>query len=292
LIPVDAALSRAASRARAGLEVSRALVEVAMVFFERPARPRILAIELNWRASRAGDVLGSLVNAPWVEVLTADEALDVRASDRRLTLPRPPRPTRGFLRSLDGAREAVGRFTAFTLPGNPVTSSLHSSLEAALGTSWWSDDWDEGVRWTRQISGVVERERTQITAQGAGVTFTSRRGEIPITVVNRTGYPVRVRVDVTSPKLEFPEGSSRVIDVLPPPGATITFPANAEATGTFPLRITLSSPDGAVVVSSEELLVRSTAANVLALALTGGALLFLLVWYGRRLLPSGRPTDA
>ena len=129
----------------------------------------------------------------------------------------------------------------------------------------------------------MDRERAAISPSAPGpVTFTSRRGEIPITVLNRTGHPARVSVRLTSAKLTFPDGNPRAVDPLPVGGATLTFPALAEATGTFPLKVEVRSADGRVLLGEADVVVRSTAANVLALAVTVGAGLFLMAWYVRR----------
>jgi hypothetical protein len=95
---------------------------------------------------------------------------------------------------------------------------------------------------------------------------------------------VRVRVEVESPKLRFPQGAARDLEPLNPPGQLVTFPALTDASGTFPLKVRITSPDGGVLVGETELVVRSTAYNVVALALTLGAAGFLVFWSVGRLL--------
>jgi hypothetical protein len=56
------------------------------------------------------------------------------------------------------------------------------------------------------------------------------------------------------------------------------------ATGTFPIRVDVLTPDGAVRIAGGEIRLTSTAFNRVALALTGGAAGLLLLWwrFGRR----------
>jgi hypothetical protein len=68
---------------------------------------------------------------------------------------------------------------------------------------------------------------------------------------------------------------------IPPHGDTITFEAEARSTGSFPMTVRLTSPNGRVDFASGKVVVRSTAANVLALVLTLSGALFLVAWSSR-----------
>jgi hypothetical protein len=106
---------------------------------------------------------------------------------------------------------------------------------------------------------------------------------IPVTIRNLAGYPVEVRVVLVSPRLEFLEGDSRYV-VLERPVQAFTFPVRAQTNGRFPVTVRLETPRGAAIAESQ-IVVRSTAYNLLALAITLGAALFLAAWWGRRFLP-------
>ena len=91
----------------------------------------------------------------------------------------------------------VDRFTGRTVTDapvvevdNPVTSALRAALSTARGTAWFNDDWRIGVDWVRQTARAAAAQRSRVTTSGlAPITFTSRQGEVPITVVNRTAAP-------------------------------------------------------------------------------------------------------
>ena len=119
------------------------------------------------------------------------------------------------------------------------------------------------------------------------VTLTSRSGTIPLTIRNEADYPVRVRVTLGSTRLQFLGGASRDL-VLEPPGASISFPVRAQTTGRFPVAVQVRTPDGGGLVAESSIVVRSTAYNRVALAVTIGAALFLALWWGRRFLPRWR----
>jgi hypothetical protein len=90
-----------------------------------------------------------------------------------------------------------------------------------------------------------------------------------------------VTVNVSSPKLDFPDGDSRVVTVQPP-GDTITFVAVARSTGSFPMLVSVEDAKGSFVLDRGELTVRSTAANLPALAVTIAGFVLLIVFYVRR----------
>ncbi|HVE92641.1 MAG TPA: DUF6049 family protein [Actinomycetota bacterium] len=291
VLPADARINELSSAARSPLDVSRVVAETAMVYFESPGRERTLVLVVDATAPRAADLLSAFRRAPWLQAVSAAQAAASATKRQIPVLRRADRPTQPYRRDLREAREAVDLFASYTLPDNPAVPHFRHALLAAAGTAWWNEDWAAGTASARSVTESVRRQRSLITTTDSGpVTFTSRRGGVPVTVGNRSRYRVRLVVEVESAKLKFPRGRSRALEVSPP-GQTVTFPALTEATGTFPVRVTLRTPDGRVVVEQSEITVRSTAANVLALGLTVGAAAFLVLWYAKgrgRRTPRGR----
>ena len=208
-----------------------------------------------------------------------------------------PEIPRRYREPVARAREMIERFAGITLPDNPVLARLKVAFaEAVASTSKdaevqleLGERREAGTDLADDLTRFIDGELARVRVSGGSVTFTSRRGTVPVPVANRTEYPVRVRVSVSSSKLTFPDGRTRVV-TIDPPGDTITFQAVARSTGTFPtLAVVKSRSDGATL-DRAELTVRSTATNLSALILTGGGALFLLVFLLRR---SGRrrPTE-
>jgi hypothetical protein len=113
------------------------------------------------------------------------------------------------------------------------------------------------------------------------VTLTSRSGKIPLNLENRSTLPVRVDVVLESDKLEFPDGN--VIDALLPAATTtrLDVQVTTRASGAFPLRVDVRSPDGILEITNTQFTVRSTAISGIGLVLSVGAGVFLLVWWAR-----------
>jgi hypothetical protein len=106
---------------------------------------------------------------------------------------------------------------------------------------------------------------------------------------------VVVRLD--SDKLSFPNSepcpgapeASCIPVSLQPLTQTIPVTTIADDSGTFPLRVSLLTPNSGSTINSSRLAIRSTAYNLLAVAITIGAGVFLFGWWTvgavRRRLP-------
>jgi hypothetical protein len=62
------------------------------------------------------------------------------------------------------------------------------------------------------------------------------------------------------------------------------------ASGAFPLGVTITSPDGSVVLDRTSFTIRSTAISGVGLVLSIGAGLFLLIWWARHWRTARRST--
>ncbi|MBI2168470.1 MAG: hypothetical protein HYU28_03065 [Actinobacteria bacterium] len=121
----------------------------------------------------------------------------------------------------------------------------------------------------------------------AAVTLTAQRGRVPITLVNDSGSPLRVRLRFTSDKLLFPDGTTFDVE-LPPRSTTERFTVEARTSGSFPMLVEVLSPDGQLQVGTFEMTIRSTAVSGVALTLTIGAGVFLVGWWGNHVRKARR----
>jgi hypothetical protein len=64
----------------------------------------------------------------------------------------------------------------------------------------------------------------------------------------------------------------------------LLFHVRAKTTGRFPVQVQIQTPSGRPLRAAQ-LVVRSTAYNLVALIITIGAAVFLLAWWARRFLP-------
>jgi hypothetical protein len=113
------------------------------------------------------------------------------------------------------------------------------------------------------------------------VTLTSSSGKIPLVITNALPIVALVRITVSSPKLEFPEGTFYEIALSPSSTTRTDISVTTRASGAFPLDVEVASSGGGLLVASSRIDVRSTAISGFGLFVSVIAGLFLLVWWAR-----------
>jgi len=168
-----------------------------------------------------------------------------------------------------------------TVAGDPEVTQADRSLLASVTSAWPPDAGRSlAVRHIKTIDHAVDHFVRLIEVPSPRtITLTSRSGAIPLTFRNETGRPVRLRAVLTSDKLFFPEGS--VLDLeLPPKSSTWRVAVETRTSGTFPIKLEVTSTDGVLPISHRRLEVRSTFVSTLGIVLMVSAVVFLAGWWG------------
>jgi len=207
--------------------------------------------------------------------------------------------------SLDAVGAALGRAqtrvaaVASTLEDAELVNSLQRSLLVALGSQTPAD---QRHRYVTRIDRVAEKLASQISApEDFQITLTARDGTIPLTLTNDTGQNVQVAVQLDSSQLSFPNGDTITNVVLQPGNTRLDLDVRTRTSGAFPLDITVTTPDGGLILDTTTFTIRSTAVSGAGIFLSAGAGLFLMLWWARhwrttkrsrRLVAENEPTPA
>jgi hypothetical protein len=151
---------------------------------------------------------------------------------------------------------------------------------------------ERGNEFVSETQQEVDAHFAKVEVRGPNeITLTSRRGKIQLVVLNDGDFPVNINVELTSggarlepdqlDDLRIPEGTQRQLDI----------DAIAQTSGIFTLDATVSTPDDWPIVE-KRIRVRSTKFNLVALGLTIGALLFLILFYATRAFRRRSDTEA
>jgi hypothetical protein len=274
------------------LRAQHFLAGLAIVAMEQPNRTRGLAIEMpaRWDPAPAliDAVLAGLDNNPLLAPRTLDGLFDAVPVEenrsgpvvRRLAPVDNAPPTVNAAR-FDATQNRVDAYASTVPDGDPAVAGYESGLLVAT-TSVWPGA--EGrARSTARLAAIdasiqAFSGRIEIPATGLTATFTSRDAELPLSFNNQTGETVRIRVRFASDKLEFADGNEQVL-TLPPRNKTFRFPVEARASGTFPLRMTVTTEDGRLELGTARYTVRSTVVSGMGIFLTIGAGVFLAIWW-------------
>jgi hypothetical protein len=272
-----------------GLEVSRLIAELAMLWFEQPgiARGVVLPLDSTVRADVVQGILagldGSGILAPVALDAVFDDASPLRQPgggrvDRPLAEAETRTMSQRFVDDLHAARAQLASFTGLIGEDSPRAEPVSAHLLLATASRLSGSTRTAHVRAARAAMDAVIRAVSGPAR--STITLTARDGTVPLTMRNESGIPVHVVVHLRSPKLEFPDGDTVTI-VLKDPTTRLDIAVRARASGSFPLEISVTSPDGALQLGAVRVSVQSTAVSGVGLVLSVGAACFLLVWWAR-----------
>jgi len=159
--------------------------------------------------------------------------------------------------------------------GDLALAAEADGLEVAERRAFLAEVSDDVARRVGSV-GVVD---------GASVRLADSEGTIPLTLVRDGTDPLAVRVTLASEQLSFgPErraGRYSYDLELTRENTPLVVPVQVRSPGTFPLLVTITSPDGRIEVGRAQVTIRSTAISGVGVALSAGAGFFLLLWWGR-----------
>lgn len=278
----------------------RVLAEIAAVYFDAPSSTRgvLISPDVAWDAPDAFTtlVLSGLAGSTFVAPVSVSRLFDEvpPALGRRrgpvirdLSGEKPgPVPHADVF---ENAQSTVAGYRSILIEANPLPERLGERILSAEGASDLAGGGSGALATLGAVEGRVGEELSNFRVPASnGITLTSRDGVIPLRIENAAGYPVRVVLELESEKLRFPGDDFGQPFDLPPNGQTQDIHVVADATGVFPLKAMLFSPDHLFKVAESNFSVRSTGASGAALLITAGAAGFLALWWSREFLRSRR----
>jgi Family of unknown function (DUF6049) len=273
------------------LDLHRFLAESATIWAELPGREgRVVHATMPalWHPGprTAGAFFKALATAPWLNTVTPAEGLANSPTAVREVVPSLPGASRApdlvDITIADSAGRLIDSFVS-SHPPDGLVEGLRRDVLMSQSRLWWGSEElaEEGGSYAAEASARAFREMQKVRIGAPGsVTLTSRRGEIKLEVFNDAAYPMRVAIDVQSTGLGI---ERRLIRTIPAgKQRPVTVQVDARFSGTFPLFVSTKTPDGLPIQEGIEIAVTSTQFNRIALGLTIGALIFLVLFYLNR----------
>lgn len=183
------------------------------------------------------------------------------------------------LRTAGGGIQALA-WTSVTGDGG---DELWTQLAVAEAGAFVGDE-TSGRTWLRSVTDhTLARFGLLAPLPDQVFTLTSTKGTIPISF-GQPLEPRRVVVELQSSWFRFPEGSTREV-TLGTASRPLPFTVEATSSGRRTIRVLVRAGPGGTVIAERDVVVGSTAANRVALFITGAAALGLVALWARRLLP-------
>ncbi|HET7236004.1 MAG TPA: DUF6049 family protein [Actinomycetota bacterium] len=266
-----------------------ALGELATIWLERPGESRGVAVVLGEDLVLPGPFFvphaRGVAAAPWLDTVTPAELVlgfpPVGASE--LTSPSFRRFGASYVAALKQARRRVDTLSSMLPADSEQPARLETDLLLAEARQFLSEP-DEGLAFIGAVRIETDVLLDSLSLDTVStITLTSESGGgVPVTVTN--GGPETLRFSVRLVSQHLRETLSSDLELAPGASETLRFQAQLRSTGRFPVRVQVVSPNGRVI-EQETIVVRSTEYNRIAIVITVGAALVLLVLWARRFVP-------
>ena len=272
------------------LGAMRLLGDLAFLHFERPGLSAPQGVVVDTTASGASTpflsaFLGGLDDNPVLAPTTLSglfsqisEGTNGAPSSRKLADTSPSTPWSAAQQtSLRTTQQQRLAFASAVPATTPILQQIDDQLLSAESDTLSSPERSFALGAT---SALLAHQIAGIAISGNDITITALRSSIPITLTSETGYPVTGVLRLTSGHIDFPQGST-FKEVLNRPTQSLRIEVNAITTGDLPLYATLHTPSGNLVLAHQRIIVHATHTSVVAIFLTIGAFIVLLVWWLR-----------
>jgi len=188
-----------------------------------------------------------------------------------------------YLSAPRGMHTSINEFADVLTDPDALIPQLNRAV-LLLESSWWRDREERKNRLALERAWLAER-RDLVAVQPARLTFSSRSGNIPVTVANGLDQAVRVslRLDPRTTRIRL-DKSTRTRTIGPQRKQQVEFPAISVAAGDETVDASLHTPTGALYGQPVQLRITITNYGTVALYITVGAAAVLFLTAGVRVL--------
>ena len=269
--------------------------DMVQVFEDQPNNPTQRVLALNLPAGNSSEITADGIFAAHIASVQVLHLLSLRDAFDSLGSAAPTdawletslvrsatRPV-AWAHSFDAASKLLNSFAGATSDHSLINTMRLSLLESLNSTLPAATAANSIHSLSAAIHGILDQ--VQLPSNRV-VTLTSTKASIPISVTSTEKIPLTLRLTMTSDRLRIKGGSSQLIKV----GAvtnTATFVVSTKTLGFFQVGLSLTTPDGKVLVSSTALQVRSLTVTIEGVVLTIAALAVLGLWWIRTLRKGG-----
>lgn len=302
------------------LAAAQLMADLSLIYYEAPnlrgtggtPAPRgvVAVAPPEWapQAAFVSAVLGGLQGNPVIQPVTLDQlfqqvpvGVDHQPSTRRPVAAAPAALPVGALRGARGRQQGFASAVAGSAAGAAAAQGLDDLLLAAEASTLTPRQQQRAVA---GFESALDASLQLLSVRSDTIRLTAGAASVPITVVRNAPYPVTVVVRLTSDKLQFPGASAQSpggqcrapevrssagrssfssVCVLDHATNAVYVSMQSRTAGDFRVDVTLSSPQGVLVLANGQLTVRSMSTSAVAIALSAGAALVLAAWWGRTL---------
>jgi Family of unknown function (DUF6049) len=277
----------------------RYLAETAMIAAEAPdlARSIVVAPPRRWNppAGLAGKLLSETVRAPWLRTVSLGQLAAAKSAPGQVAR-QPPRAvssaelSRSLLRKVRQLDRGVAVLQSIRKRPDPA---LYTAVAAVESSAWRGGHAAalQARQLLNRVSGYIASQESRLSIIGlTPVTLGGLKATVPVSIDNRLGYPVQVRIKASSTGGTIAvKGLQDVITV--PAGETLVhLKLVAARVGSTTVSLSLVTPRGSPIprVAPVLMTVRATHYGTLALVIIAAALAVFMITSATRAFRRGR----
>lgn len=195
---------------------------------------------------------------------------------------------RDYVEAIRDQRRNVAAYRSMLVWPSTQPGRLERNLLYAEAGQYVSDP-IAGRSWYDQVNAATDSVFQAVLPDvEQEFLLTSSEGSIPIRMGDPGLTPLRVQVVVRSASFEFPDGAQQTV-VVEGPNEIVTFDVVARVSGPQTIKVKTRAPSGRDLGEDQNLTVRITAVNGVALWTTIGAGVVLVLLWSRRLVRRPKP---
>jgi hypothetical protein len=271
------------------------LGELTTIWQEQPGETRGVALVFGEDAPLPGpffpSIARSIATAPWLAPTVAggfvaafpptDSSVLASPSFRRFPI--------SYVASLKQARRRIDTLRSMLPDSSLEPARLETMLLLAEARQYLTST-TEGQAFIDAARRSVRATVDDLALETVdSVTLTSESGGIPVTISNEGPHSLEFWVQLVSTRVR--EEPATRVELAPGESETLRLRASLRSTGRFPVRVLMMVSPGGRLIGEATLVVRSTAYNRIALLITIGAALVLLLVWARRFVPGRLPPE-
>ncbi len=210
------------------------------------------------------------------------------AQEGATVIPSTARFPRDYVEAIRDQRRNIAAYRSMLSGPSPQPARLERDLLFAEAGQYVADP-TAGRAWYDQVHAVTGSIFEEVLPDVAQeFLLTSSEGSIPLRMGDPGATPLTVQVVLRSASFEFPGGSQQTV-TLEGPDEIVTFDVVAKAGGPQTIRVKTRAPSGRDLGEDQNLAVRTTAVNGVALWITIAAGGLLVLLWSRRLFRRPKP---
>jgi murein biosynthesis integral membrane protein MurJ len=214
--------------------------------------PLLLTLDRSWPtdSTRLEQSLSALESTPWIAPTDFSTVVDAKAGSLTLQRSDDGDDRLTVLRRLVRSEQALVDFASAVTDPAQVTAPARLTTLAAASNAWRADT--DGL--TEQVDRIAASHEKTIRSVGivnsSDITLLGDRSSLPISVRNRSDWPVTVFLTVT-PSNSFLRIERNAVEVTIQPRSSTrtTFPVQSVANGKVALSMALTSRTGARIAT-------------------------------------------